>query len=263
MDVIRLGGDDFLIALNSYFRSEGGNRTSEFLNTPKLPISDIAQSRVLNHWEKEGVINDKRDGGKGWRRYSPMEVIWIHIIMEMRKFNFSLSQLKKLKGELEGFSHLFEYSEMPELELYVRYTLSKPKEFYLIVYPDGSAMVAFKSEIEDLKSLGQLKNHISIDLLQILRKVFPKVSLELEFKLDWKLSESEEALIKDIRSGIFNKIELEVREGEVKRYEAEEIIRDKVLFREIALDYPYQRIESVIKDNKTVAIKRTVSKKFI
>ena len=73
MDIIRLRGDEFLIALGSYYDSVGGKATSKFLNTPKLPISNIAQSRVLNHWEKEGVLNDKRKDGKGWRKYSPME----------------------------------------------------------------------------------------------------------------------------------------------------------------------------------------------
>jgi len=259
--MIRLRGDDFLIAFSSYYRSEVGKETSKFLNTPRLPISSVAQSRILNHWEKERVLNDKREDGKGWRKYSPMEVVWIYILIEPRKFNFSLSNIIVLKNSLEKMSNKVEFSEMPELELYVRHTLFKPKPLYLMVYPNGDGFVAFKDEIDQLKEFGVIGSHISIDLLTILKNVFPKLSLEVGFKIDGELSNSEKELLSDIRSGRFDKISLELKDGKFKRYEASELIKDESLFRHIAQEYPFQRIETSIKEGKKVSMRRTISKK--
>lgn len=259
--MIRLRGDDFLIAFSNYYSSEVGKEASKFLNSPSLPISNVAQSRILNHWEKEGVLKDKREEGKGWRRYSPMEVIWIHIVIELREFNFPLANLIVLKSALEKLSEKVEFSEMPELELYVRHSLSKPKPVYLMVFPDGNGVVGFKKELDDLKELGFVGSHISIDLLAILKKVFPKLSLKVEFKIDWELSNSESELLSDIRSGRFDEIALELKDGKIRRYEASELIEDKSLFRQVAEEYPFQRIETSIKDGKKVLMRRTISKK--
>ena len=259
--MVRLREDDFLIAFNSYYKSESGRETSKHLNTPNLPISEVAQSRILNHWEKEGVLNDKRNEGRGWRRYSPMEVIWIHIVIELIKFNFSLANLIVLKSALEKLSEKVEFSEMPELELYVRHSLSKPKPVYLMVLPDGNGFIGFKKELDDLKEIGFVGSHISIDLLAILKKVFPKLSLKVEFKIDWELSNSESELLSDIRSGRFDEIALELKDGKIKRYEASELIEDKFLFRQVAREYPFQRIETSIKEGNKVSMRRTISKK--
>jgi DNA-binding transcriptional MerR regulator len=259
--MIRLNDNEFLIAFHSYFSSEGGKKASEFLNNPSFPISNVAQSRILNHWEKEGVLKDKREQGKGWRKYSPLEVVWVHIIVELRKFNFSLANLIALKKSLGKMSDKVEFSEMPELELYIRHTLLKPKQVFLIVFPDGNGFVVFMAELDDMKEHGLIGSHISIDLLAILKKVFPRLSLKVEFTIDWELSNSESELLSDIRSGRFDEITLEIKDRKIRRYEASEIIEDKSLFRQVAQEYPFQRIETSIKDGKKVLIRRTISKK--
>jgi DNA-binding transcriptional MerR regulator len=57
-------------------------------------------ARVLNHWEKEGVLNDLREGGRGWRKYSPMDRIWIQLVQRLRAFGYPLSRIKVLKENL-------------------------------------------------------------------------------------------------------------------------------------------------------------------
>ena len=57
-------------------------------------------ARVLNHWEKEGVLNDLREGGRGWRKYSPMDRIWIKLVQQLRAFGYPLSKIKVLKENL-------------------------------------------------------------------------------------------------------------------------------------------------------------------
>ena len=262
MNRLRLNGDEFLIAFSSYFGSEGGRSASKFLNERRYPISNLVPSRILNHWEKEGVIDDDRKEGRGWRVYSAIHLIWFHIILELREFSVSLVQLKGLKSSLERMSNNLEHSKMPELELYLRQSMINSKPFYLLIFKEGDGIIAFESELKALKSLNNLPNHISIDLFQIFKRVFPKMNLQPSFELDWKLSQAEEQLISDIRSNRFESIEIQLDGSEIKRYQIEEIIRDKKLFRNIALDYPFQTIETIIKDNKTVGMKRKISKKF-
>ena len=57
-------------------------------------------ARVLNHWEKEGVLNDLREGGRGWRKYRPMDRIWIKLVQQLRAFGYPLSKIKVIKENL-------------------------------------------------------------------------------------------------------------------------------------------------------------------
>ena len=151
---------------------------------------------------------------------------------------------------------------MPLLEMYVRYVLSNVKPFYLIVREGGQGSVGFRNEVELHKELGFVGNHICINLNDIMKKVFPNANLELEFKVDWKLNEAEEDLIRLIRSGEFKEIEIKTREGNINTIDALELIKEQSRFREIANNYDFQDITSKYREGRLVAIERKVKKKY-
>ena len=57
---------------------------------------------MLNHWEKEGVIGDLRDGGRGWRKYSQLDRIWIQLVQQLRAFGYPLVNIKQLKEAIDN-----------------------------------------------------------------------------------------------------------------------------------------------------------------
>jgi len=54
-------------------------------------------SRVLNHWYQEGIITDDRPNNKGWKKFSFSEIVWMQIVIKLRKFGLDLKRIKAVK----------------------------------------------------------------------------------------------------------------------------------------------------------------------
>ena len=58
----------------------------EELNKQKYKIDyKRLSSRLLNHWYKTGIVYDDRIDGKGWKKFSISELVWIQIIFNQQK----------------------------------------------------------------------------------------------------------------------------------------------------------------------------------
>ena len=56
--------------------------------------------RILNHWEKLGLIDNDRPQGKGWRKFSVIDIVWMEIIKELRNFGYSNDKILTVKRDL-------------------------------------------------------------------------------------------------------------------------------------------------------------------
>jgi DNA-binding transcriptional MerR regulator len=64
---------------------------------PRFTIGEIGIThRWITHWDKEGLIDNRREG-VDWRRFSFVEYIWLRIIARLRDFNMPLSSIKQVK----------------------------------------------------------------------------------------------------------------------------------------------------------------------
>ncbi|MHA7864869.1 MerR family transcriptional regulator [Flagellimonas marinaquae] len=226
------------------------NSPSEYLEIPLLKLGDI-NSRLLNHWEKENIIFDNRPGGKGWRKYSLKDKLWIKIVEHLREFNFPLNSLKKLRKEFydSGASY---YPSI--LEKILNHFLSERESMELHVYSTGKINL-----FEQGKKYNNSDNYIRLNVDSIIKEVLPDI-IDIPNPTNKKLNltPEEEKLYKLIRSGIFKKIEVELEDGKIKQLNAEQIIKDMVLFNELAKEFPYQDIVTVIRNGKPFVSKRTI-----
>ena len=62
-------GDDMLIGFHYAYNTDSGIKTTKTLNEKRYSASKHANSRLLNHWEKELLLDDNRENNKGWRYY--------------------------------------------------------------------------------------------------------------------------------------------------------------------------------------------------
>lgn len=89
---------DIKVNLENFVQESNSSELHKYLNHPDRETgAENYSARVLNHWEKEGVLNDLREGGRGWRKYSPMDRIWIQLVQQLRAFGYPLSKIKVLK----------------------------------------------------------------------------------------------------------------------------------------------------------------------
>ena len=93
---------EFYNKVKLYRRSEAAVIFAKQLHEQYLRLDNEDFSyRIINHWEKNGLLLNARPDGKGWRRYSIIDVIWINIMGALRDFGYSIEALKKLRAFLD------------------------------------------------------------------------------------------------------------------------------------------------------------------
>ena len=111
-NAFELAHENYLLGARSF--RENWNKCTHTIDDNRI------SPRVLNHWIKNGLIEDERPEGKGWHRFSSSDMFWIKTLIELRGFGLSIEKLKSVKQELEigGDSE----SKRPLLEFYIAYT---------------------------------------------------------------------------------------------------------------------------------------------
>ena len=92
-ELLRRGDFDFPFTFSKWQLEEKYMVFRNRLRERKYTTKDVGISyRVMSHWESnklipEGVVQE------GWRDFSLVEMVWLKIIVHLRKFGFSLTCL--------------------------------------------------------------------------------------------------------------------------------------------------------------------------
>lgn len=158
--------DEFDLAFSEFVA--GASRFRENFNKRIHTVDESHISpRLLNHWIKNGLIEDERPDGRGWHRFSPSDILWVKILLKLRGFGVPIEILKQVKRELEG--GLNATTKRPLLEFYIAYTFFEKKPARILVFSSGEALVASQDEINVALEVGTIvDDFISIDINQML-----------------------------------------------------------------------------------------------
>lgn len=221
-------------------------------------------SRTLNYWEEKNLLPVLRDNNKGWRKYSIIDLVWINIIVELRKFGLQLDQIKKIKDDIftqeDNNTNNF---IAPELNLYVASCfLNKPS--YLIVFANGNASLGTFQEINFSIQLGFVKNHISISLNDIVSKIIPSKEgkLKPDFSSLFELKKEEIDLLFELRFKEWDEITLKSKDNKIATIETTTIEESKERISDLLSKSDYQDIIIKRRDKNIVSIKRTELKRI-
>ena len=262
---------------NSILRSEGAvfqmleyfselKSVSRYLNIKarKLSHSDVSY-RIINHWEKEGLISDNRIDGKGWRKYSIVDGVWIHIISRLRNFGVALEIIKEIKKNLEfnGPNGNSPEQSLTTLEYYTALALYQKTPTYLLAFANGESLLCRHDEYVNSIAFRFIKDdHVKISINRIIQQMFPHQDLRENYNPQVELSSDEMKILHIIRYDKYNSITVKKRNGKIQRIEAEEKIDVDKRIVDILQTADYQNIEINQQNGTIVNIKRTIKKKM-
>lgn len=156
-------------------------------------------SRLLNHWYKTGIIDDNRPNGKGWKKFSISELVWVQIVFKLRKFGLDLNRIKLVKNHIDVYNKLDESSNCLLLDFYIGVAIHSSIPIKLIVFESGQADIVRQVDI-DIANQTQMipEDFIMIDLNKMLNNLFSKKDI----RADYFQMDSKSPLIKHIESSI-------------------------------------------------------------
>ena len=124
--------------------------------------------RTINHWEEMGLLFDDKEREDGWRKFTIVEVLWLHIIKELRDYGVSIETIQKVKDAIT-----FPSKKEPFLllEMYIS-AFAKNKDAFLIVAKDGLSGVGIAEEIEITQQFQPFpKSYITISINALFEKI--------------------------------------------------------------------------------------------
>lgn len=191
------------------------------MNTPYKVMTESGLSyRLINHWEQNGIIDVERGvDGKGWRKFSFMDQIWIRLVVELRSFGISLKNIKTIYNQLRTNDIDFSPTVYPKLEFFIHYFFSYKTPIKLIILKDYNVFICTKEEIEAAEKEDLLDSYISINFHKIIQLVLKKSTYKPNYKEEIVLSEKERMLLDHIRNGNYLSINIVFKDGTMKLLE--------------------------------------------
>ncbi len=216
-------------------------------------------SRLLNHWEKLGLIDDERPDGKGWRKFSICDIVWMELIHELRKFGFSNELIQNAKNDLIQRSTNKTISGNQLLQYNVGRVVCFRIPVFVLVFNTGEIEFASNQEASLAYSLETISNHIKIELNSIVQKLY-KIDLTPENKSMFVLSPKEIEVLEEIRTNGFGNINVELKDKEITSITTEHKFGKGTSISELMKDFPNQDLEIKQRNGKVVFAKKKVKK---
>ena len=127
--------------------------------------------RIINYWESVGLLdNNRKSGSEGWRKFSMIDMVFMHLLAKLREFDFSIQKLKTVKEDLnavitkdrvENGITILEYA-------YLRAVCAKNcGNTYFMLTPDGHADCVTQKDILLMQALEEMpEGYICINFNQ-------------------------------------------------------------------------------------------------
>lgn len=265
--------DPVLVEFHGYMQSESGRRVSIMLKERKYTAKETEVTyRVLNHWTELGLLEDDREEGKGWRKFSRLDIVWSHILVALRNFGLPLERLLKVKETLDHkftldsavnpISEAWEKMQFTLFEFYIASAMLRNRPAYLRIFEDGDAELLFYEQYQEALTDEHLAHHILIDLNLIIKKMYPNSSFAPDYnKGKSSLTDEEAEVLLMLRTGNYDRVSVRLKGGNVETLEAEETVEGRK-FVDILKDDDFQNVEITKRDGKIIKVKRTTLKKL-
>ena len=249
--------------LSSFDRAESGTLSDirAFLLTEKYSVKDTDVTyRMVNTWCKAGIMADRRKAEDGWRRLTFTDLIWLHLLIELRKFGLSIDQLA-VAYKTAFYVHGDTQKPWNVFAVGVAQCFQKTN-ISIIVFNDGFLALAFDDELA-LHAMLSNQPYIKLNLNQLVRKVYPKLSHAEHQKLAMRLSAEELEVISTIQEDDLDNITIRLKDGKIQNIDKERSQSNyQGSLNELTKEMSYGEVTLSVKEGRIAYVKQKESKKI-
>ena len=159
--------------IKAFLMEESSLKTREFYNKSihKLLDNEPNVSKNIGIWTKSELIDDNREGSKGWRQFSLTDLVWIELLRKLKKNRFDKIVLHAVKNELNKFQD--EISKMPLLDMNIMKALNIDNNLIFSINHSGKFSFIEK-DTNNTRLIDMLINRTNIDFTSLINKLKDK-----------------------------------------------------------------------------------------
>ncbi len=222
--------------------------------------------RTLTHWRKLDHLIDHREhiiSGKP-NFFSPIDLVWISIIADLREMSIEHSKIKGAKLGLFTPIKASNSKEYPAIEYYTMEVLQMNVAIYIILTSTNELHILNDLVYVDKLRSGEIENHTAISLNKQIKDTLTDIYKTPNFSEYNGLTTEEIQAIEIIRNKTFKYINItkENEKGEIIRLEGTEQILEESKITDLLKKGAYQNLEIKQHNGKVVCINRTIRKKL-
>lgn len=251
-------GSHFKQRLEMYHSTTMCKAISAALNVKDRHVKELPMTyRTINHWESQGLIDCDRKEDAGWRQFSIMDQLWLYTIQALREFGLSLDRVKNAKEIF--FTPIANYP-FSVMEYYTSCAYILLEDVFLIVFSDGFAIPLTYSEYQNALKLNWIRNHVQVNINEIIQKIFHDPNLEPRYKDEASITPQEFEVLHMIRTSNFEEIKIRLTNGSIYLLEGIEDLSRIAKIGDIIREGNYQDLEVKQENGRVVSLKRTIRK---
>lgn len=191
------------------------------LREKKYTVKDTDKTfRIINYWESVGLLDNNRESSSlAWRRFSMMDVIFIHLLTKLREFDLSIQKLKVTKQDLEKTLTIGKAkTDISGLEYaYMRAVGLKDRgNTYFMLTPEGHIDCVTQKDILLMQALEEMpEGYICINFNQLLSSHIKlgKDSIPVYTENAYVLNKKEKAILEGLRNKEYKSITIVHKNG--------------------------------------------------
>jgi DNA-binding transcriptional MerR regulator len=254
-------GDSFDFAFADYFSEERDFIRKNFNAKVKRIDKKDFSYRIINHWEENGLLDADRGDGQGWRKFSLIDIVWLNIIVELRKFGVSIENIHKVKQRLNFLYKEGDISSFHYLEFYTAQYLLTKQPTFLLVFNNFEVEIAVDSEIRISDELNTLDNFIRVNLHTIIQGILPSKDLTPIYNDKIGLNDDELSLMLAIRTGAYKELVIKMKNGKINRID-KKVENPEKKIHQLLKQKTYDTITIIRENGKIIDVQQTVKEKL-
>lgn len=182
----------------------------KILQKTTYSVKDTKNSyRTINNWSEKGIIHDSRPTADGWHKFSIIDMAWLYIVNELRKWNTRLNIIKTIK---ENVFETFFVTDPTINNLMIAFAASAYTTIYLIVYPNGTSFICDINSLNLNKGLNNLPNsYLKLNLNSLWSSFIKTANTNTD--IETTISTNEAKIINEIRYNDTNEINIRKKDG--------------------------------------------------
>ena len=256
-------------------RFETYNNTTQFqllrenLNERKYTVGETPVSyRVINHWANNELLPEGIKDGNGWKKFSFVEMVWLHAANEMRKFGLSLRRIAAVRNAVMDWDKKSQRYNI--FEFFIAEALVSPVDPYIVVFEDDHIMLARAEQIEQQKILFGSQHMLLISVKCILNdKVLKNFLVDNKISntdVMFHLSYEEKNLIEELRFGKTGQVKTVLKDGRITEIETSTVIDGAIsqsaAAKEMRDDGVYGRVVTTFEKGVVKSVDKIKRKRF-